>query len=1010
MPLSIKRNYTTHWLKYCKSLFVRAWQRCLFLFIVLSNLLIANAQISFTKLPLDFSLIPRNPSTNTGVFETSGLVVDTKYTAIELRCYLKGVLKNKIIKNLSFTSSVASYNLALTVGAGKYNYDFYIYLNQNNMSTLITQVRSVVFGDMILITGQSNAVANSYNGTVNSTYSDSFIRSFGTASTAGSLVAGDLAWHLANGDGYYDKGTVGQWGLVMAKQLMDSMKIPIGLINNAVGGTPISFHQKNKGYATDLNTSYGRHLFRAIESGCAKKARFMFFYQGESDGSSARLHDSLFRVLHADWLSDFPGIEKVYAVQVRSGCGGPSLALREAQRQFEFVLPLTRTLTMTGFNGHDGCHFALKNGYESLGFEAANCLLTEFYSKKNKTNIYPLNPIYAYFSKADHTQITLELNQHSQTLKADANFYQLFQLEGTPGVWISGGNILNNKIVLNLSSKVCSIQGLSYDGKPGAQPWVTNSNGVGLLSFYNLPVHAVKRFGGIINLCQNEFFTPKIDTIAGNSYLWRGKTSGIVSKKAWPTLKPKQSEAFELIIQDLGKLCKADTQLFYLNIDSISNPNLPPTVHLCQTDTLQLIANYQAKRFIWKKDNVEISTRNSIRISEKGLYTLDVFSTFGCLMSDTTLVTHSTSKNLLDSLYTICKDNEITLKIKPIFAQYRWNNSSANQQDTFKAKKGTLRVQVTDSAGCSILDTARIENFISPNYTFNTQPEFCDYSPYLYFKPALCRKWYINNREIDSSFYYLTKKDSCNLSIEDSNHCFQAFVLKPTLITKPIQLKYNFMVCSGKTIQIQLLKTSTYQWDDGYFGDSRKLTNAGKYVFTAIHSYCQYKDSLTVWQPQKPFWNLPADTIICRGTQLKFLHPKTIKQVESNTVLTGDTLIIQGEGYYKIRAIDTFNCWYSWDISVADKLCINQANGLNPLSIVLSPNPVNDYLILSVPSTIDGFDCFSLFDINGKEFFLPQYTKHGHSFTFNLSNIPSGIYFLKIYGYEKQIYKKIFKL
>lgn len=41
----------------------------------------------------------------------------------------------------------------------------------------------------------------------------------------------------------------------MARQLMDSMKIPIGLINNAVGCTPISFHQKYKGYATDLNTS-----------------------------------------------------------------------------------------------------------------------------------------------------------------------------------------------------------------------------------------------------------------------------------------------------------------------------------------------------------------------------------------------------------------------------------------------------------------------------------------------------------------------------------------------------------------------------------------------------------------------------------------------------------------------------------------------------------------------------------------------------------------------------------
>ena len=444
------------------------------------------AQIIFDKTPKDFAIIPRNPVTNMGSFEVSGIVPDNKYTTIEIRAYQKGKLKGNSIKTLYFTGSYSTFNFQLNLAAGLFNYDFKFYLNDGTTSKLVTEVKSVAFGDVILITGQSNAVANSHNGTVNSKYGDSFIRSFGTASSNGSAVFSNLNWYIANGDGYYDKGTVGQWGLVMARQIMDSVKVPIAIINNAVGGTPITFHQKNPSNPIDLNTSYGRHLFRATEAQVNKKARFMFYYQGESDGSAAKLHDSLFKIMHRDWRTDFIGLEKIYVVQVRSGCGSPSLQLREVQRQFEFVLPRTRTLTMTGFSGHDGCHFALAKGYESLGFEAANCMLDEFYGKKNKKDIYPLNPVYAYFSKADYTEITLELNQHIQTLKGDVNFYQLFQLEGNSGVIITGGSIVKNKIVLNLSAKACSIKGLSYNGAAGAPPWVTNSNGIGLLSFYNL--------------------------------------------------------------------------------------------------------------------------------------------------------------------------------------------------------------------------------------------------------------------------------------------------------------------------------------------------------------------------------------------------------------------------------------------------------------------------------------------------------------------------------------------
>ncbi len=967
------------------------------------------AQIIFDKPPKDFAIIPRNPFTNMGNFEVSGYVSDIKYTSIEIRAYQKGKLKVKSIKNLYFTGSYSTFNLQLNLIAGLFNYDFQFYLSDGTTSKLITEVKSVAFGDVILITGQSNAVANSYSGTVNSKYGDSFIRSFGTASYNGSTTFSDLSWHIADGDGYYDKGTVGQWGLVMARQIMDSMKVPVAIINNAVGGTPITFHQKNPSNPTDLNTSYGRHLFRATEALVNKKARFMFYYQGESDGSDAKLHDSLFKIMHRDWRTDFPGLEKIYVVQVRNGCGSPSLQLREAQRQFEFVLPITRTLTMTGFSGHDGCHFALANGYESLGFEAANCMLDEFYTKKNKKDIYPLNPLYAYFSKSDYTQITLALNQQIQNLKVDVNFYQLFQLEGNPGVLIAGGSIVNNKIVLNLSAKACSIKGLSYDGVAGAPPWVTNSNGIGLLSFYNLPVYATKRVGGIVNLCQGSYFTPKIDTIAGYSYLWKGKTSKISSTKAWPVMKPTLSETFELIIQDKSKICKADTQFYFLNIDSIKRPNLPQFVHLCQGDSFTTTLNYPSYSLVWKLNNSEISKSENISIKKKGIYTIDVYSSYGCKVSDTIFISQSFPANILDSVYYKCPETYIKLKAKNNFESYCWNNDTSLKSDSIFAKRGLVKISAKDSAACIYKDSAIIQNYLTEKHFLDSLPVFCDYSFHLYFQPVGTKSWHLNSNKILNNYYYFTIKDSGYFNLLDSNNCSQRILIVSKVLKKPIQQQYSYPLCFGKSATVQLNPNYNYQWADGSFGANKTVTYQGIFKYSVFNASCEYKDSLWIWIPKKPEWNLPVDTIICQGTKLYYSLPTNLLYVKLDGKSINDSLVISKEGNYIITGNDSLNCSYDYAIKVTNKVCIDNLMTDSKLKFYFYPNPITDHLFVSSGNEIENRVEFFLFNYTCQELTLNYKLIDSNKFDLDLSPLSSGVYLIKIASKTTSIYYRIIK-
>jgi len=58
----------------------------------------------------------------------------------------------------------------------------------------------------------------------------------------------------------------------MAQTLVDRYEIPIALLNGAVGGTTIDYHLRNDQDPTDLETNYGRLLYRAQAAGIDTRA------------------------------------------------------------------------------------------------------------------------------------------------------------------------------------------------------------------------------------------------------------------------------------------------------------------------------------------------------------------------------------------------------------------------------------------------------------------------------------------------------------------------------------------------------------------------------------------------------------------------------------------------------------------------------------------------------------------------------------------------------------------
>ena len=198
------------------------------------------------------------------------------------------------------------------------SYDFSLGAEGIGRSEWVDTATNIVAGDVYLVEGQSNAEARSFNGSANGNQ-DLFVRTFGTGADTVDGVQSNVDWHMAEGDlGRNNPGRVGQWPLRMGRRLRDQTGIPIAILNGAHGGKAIGFFQRNDVNPVDLNTNYGRLLWRAHMAGVANRVRGLLWYQGEGDRRCCQPFYG-FSELQADWIVDYSAIEQFFVFQLREG-------------------------------------------------------------------------------------------------------------------------------------------------------------------------------------------------------------------------------------------------------------------------------------------------------------------------------------------------------------------------------------------------------------------------------------------------------------------------------------------------------------------------------------------------------------------------------------------------------------------------------------------------------------------------------------------------------------------
>ena len=375
--------------------------------------------------------------------------------------FLKLYADDKIIKTESQKPAAdKSYALSVKLKPGLIKYKVEFGTKTGSTVTVNQIVSDLVCGDAYLINGQSNALAtdtNEKSPAVTSEWIRSYAGPAGDPNGAPQNLWCNPVWKIEKGE----KSQLGWWGMDLAKQLVEREKMPIFIVNGAVGGTRIDQHQRNEANHDDLNTIYGRMLLRVKQAKLTHGIRGILWHQGENNQGSAsptgdfdwKSYQDYFLEMSAAWKQDFPNIQHYYIFQIwpnsclmGGGTGGGDM-IREKQRTLPSLFSNMDCMSTLGITPAGPCHYPLA-GWSEFARLMLPLIERDNYGKAPTASITAPNLKQASFAGGAKDTIVLEFDQ---PVIWDDSLISEFYLDGANGV-VASGSVSGNVVTLKLKA------------------------------------------------------------------------------------------------------------------------------------------------------------------------------------------------------------------------------------------------------------------------------------------------------------------------------------------------------------------------------------------------------------------------------------------------------------------------------------------------------------------------------------------------------------------------------
>lgn len=346
---------------------------------------------------------------NQGTLHYNGILTE-KADEVFLKVYADdkpcATLKAEPAKDLRYALTAT-----LKPGFVKYRVEFGTLVG--GKETVLDQVGNLICGDAFLIEGQSNAEALDLREERQKPRETSeWIRTFGGPKNGEDGVAWVKSYEektqQAGGkrQSLWCKAVwaqqppeynahIGWWGMELAKRLVESQKVPICIINGALGGTRVDQHQRNPQNPADLTTIYGKWLWRLQQARLTHGIRAILWHQGENDQPADTPtgdygwvnYQSYFCEMVGGWYRDMPNARNYFLFQIwpnscaMGGAEGNGDRLREQQRALPDLFANMSIMSTLGIRPPGGCHFP-REGYDEFARLIHPVIERDVYGKK----------------------------------------------------------------------------------------------------------------------------------------------------------------------------------------------------------------------------------------------------------------------------------------------------------------------------------------------------------------------------------------------------------------------------------------------------------------------------------------------------------------------------------------------------------------------------------------------------------------------------------------------------
>jgi hypothetical protein len=442
--------------------------------------------------PSDHQFYARGPN-NQGVLHYNGML-DAAADSVFLDVSADGKKPLRQVKKLG---ADRSYKFAVPLEAGLVTYTVAFGSITGGKETVLHTVNDIVCGDAYVFDGQSNTVATDW-GKDTYEFASPWIRSFGSGS-GNPKEARSAAWGQASARAAGRKHEIGLWGMELARRLVENHKVPVCIINGAVGGTRIDQHQRDGADPENAATIYGRLLWRVRQAKLTHGIRGILWHQGENDqgadGPTGKFGWETYRQYFIDmagaWREDYPNHSHIYVFQIwpkacAMGVDGSDNMLREVQRTLPAAIANLHVMSTLGIDPPGGCHYPAA-GYAEIARLICPLVERDLYGVTPKTSITPPNLVSAAYADAKKDRIVLEFDQ---TVQWDDTLVGQFYLDSEAGQ-VLGGTVDGKNVVLRLKAPSVATCITYLDSKAWSQKTLLRGvNGIAALTFCDVPIAA----------------------------------------------------------------------------------------------------------------------------------------------------------------------------------------------------------------------------------------------------------------------------------------------------------------------------------------------------------------------------------------------------------------------------------------------------------------------------------------------------------------------------------------